>query len=184
MAVKRPDPFDICPTYDSKTFHVRLISIDDAEDLVKCYSNSESQRFFNYDPCCRHDYFTGFTLEQMKDMIYGWLNKDYRRRYFVRFSIINKEIRKAVGTLEMYPPDERGILRIDILPEYERQNNIAELLELSDHFFYDFDCDMIITKAIPEASERIAALKICGYTMYPKSDTWDREDYYVKLNRY
>lgn len=176
----RPDPYDKCPTYFSKTFSIRLISMDDVEDLAECYSNPESQRFFNFDPSDNYDYFVGFTLEQMREMIWGWINKDYKTRFFVRFSIIDNTLNKAIGTLEMYPPDERGILRIDLAPEYEYQNYIIELLELSDNFFYDFNCTMIVTKAIPEAFERVAALKKCGYTPYPKNPSWNREYYYMK----
>jgi hypothetical protein len=176
----RPDPYDICPTYESQSFCIRLISIDDAEDLVKCYSNPKSQRFFNYDPLGNDDYFVGFTLKQMRDLIWGWLNKDYKTRFFVRFSIIDKLLDKAVGTIEMYPQGRRGILRIDILPEYERQINIGELLYISDNFFYDFICNIIVSKAIPEASERTKALIENGYTPYPKNDNWDREYYFMK----
>ncbi len=31
----RPDPYDVCPTYESKSFYIRLISVDDIEDLLK-----------------------------------------------------------------------------------------------------------------------------------------------------
>jgi len=173
------DPYDVCPTYESQSLSIRLISMEDAEDLVKCYSSPQSQRFFNSDNCSGgDDYFVGFTLQKMKDMIGGWINKDYKTRYFVRFSIIDKILDIAIGTIEMFP--EKSILRIDIEPEYERQTYIVELLYLSDNFFYDFHCDMIVTKSIPEATERIKALLDCGYIPYPKSDTWNREHYFMK----
>lgn len=38
----------------------------------------------------------------------------------------------------------------------------------------------MVTKAIPEALERIKALIENGYTSYPKSNSWDREFYYIK----
>ena len=73
-----------------------------------------------------------------------------------------------------------GILRIDIMPEYECEKYLSELLEISDHFYNDFICDRIVSKALPEATERIIALIKYGYTPYPKSDIWNREHYFMK----
>lgn len=163
----RLDPYDVCPTYESRRFLLRLVSLDDAKDLLKCYSNSEAQRFFNDDSC---------------DFGYGnidTLENSYYNKNFIRFSIIDKSTDNAVGTVEMFR-GEHGVLRIDIMPEYECKNHLSEFFEIADHFFNDFNCDRIVSKAIPEATERIKALTKCGYTPYPQSDTWSREHYYIK----
>lgn len=123
----KQDPFEVCPTYESRSFHVRLISDEDAEDLYKCYSNHEAQRFFNNDGCWGgEDFFAGFTLEKMKNLILWWLNNEYKKKVYVRFSIIDRLLNKAIGTLEVFPRKEESktkiILRIDILPEYENLN--------------------------------------------------------------
>lgn len=177
----RPDPYDVCPTYESKTFYIRLISADDAEDLFEVYNNKEAKRFFDSVNC--NFGYDNDNLEKMQTNVKLWLDS-YFHKSLVRFSIIDKLVGKVVGTIEMFSQSGRGILRIDILPEYENKINIEELLYMSNNFFYDFQCDMIVTKAIPEATKRINALLESGYTPYPKNYTWDRENYFMKaLNR-
>jgi RimJ/RimL family protein N-acetyltransferase len=171
------DPYDICPTYESQSFLLRLVSPDDAKDLLRCYSNSESQRFFN-DDNCDFGYGNVDSLEKMQYNIKLWLDS-YHTKNFIRFSIIDKSTDNAVGTVEMFG-GKHGILRIDIMPEHECESRLSEFFETADRFFNDFNCDCIVSKAIPEAKERIKALKKCGYAPYPQSDTWSREHYYMK----
>lgn len=40
------DPYDVCPTHESLSFILRLVSQDDAEDLYKCYTSGEA--FFQH----------------------------------------------------------------------------------------------------------------------------------------
>ncbi|MEG6613315.1 GNAT family N-acetyltransferase [Pseudoclostridium thermosuccinogenes] len=173
----RLDPYVVCPTYESRRFLLRLVSLDDAEDLLKCYSNSEAQRFFN-DDGCDFGYGKVDSLEKMQSNIKMWLDY-YNGRHFIRFSIIDKATDKAVGTVEMFG-GEPGVMRIDIMTEYEDDTLLSELIETADHFFNDFDCGCIVTKAIPEAAERIKALTKYGYAPCPKSDIWSGEHYYIK----
>lgn len=173
----RLDPYDVCPAYESRNFLLRLVSPDDAEDLLKCYSSSEAHRFFNDDNCA-FGYGNVDTLEKMQYNIKLWLDS-YCSRCFVRFSIIDKSLGTAVGTVEIFG-GTHGVLRIDIMPEYECEKYLSELLDTADRFYNDFACERIVSKAIPEASERIKALTKCGYVPYPQCDTWDREYYYMK----
>ena len=164
-------------TYESQKFLLRLVTLDDAEDLLRCYSNSEAQRFFN-DDNCDFGYGNVDTLEKMQYNINLWRNS-YNSKKFVRFSIIDKSIDNVVGTVEMFG-GKHGVLRIDIILEYECEDRLSEFFEIADNFFNDFNCNCIVFKAIPEAIECIKALTKCGYVPYPQTDTWCRKHYYIK----
>ncbi|HKL99881.1 MAG TPA: DUF3795 domain-containing protein [Mobilitalea sp.] len=171
------DPYNVCPTYESKSFHLRLVSQNDAIDLLKCYSNKAAQQFFNTDNC-DFGYGNIDTIEKMQYNVKLWLDSYYNKN-FIRLSIVEKLTDSVVGTVEMFG-SEHGVLRIDIMPEYECEKHLSELFEIADHFFNDFHCDRIVSKATPKATERIKALIKCGYIPYPQSDSWSRENYYLK----
>ena len=178
-----PNPYIKCPEYETKNFILRLVSMEDAEDLLLCYSDPEAQKFFNSDNCTSD--FRYSTLEEMNACIGFWLDS-YKNRYFLRFSIVCKNISKAVGTIEIFGGEhggesaEFGVLRIDIRHEYENEEALTELISASDSFFYDVYVEMFITKAIPEAVHRINALLKNGYTPTPIGDGTRREFYYMK----
>lgn len=175
----KPDPYDLCPVYESRQFILRKVVPEDAEDLLSCYSNPEAQVFFNSDNCTS-DFCYSF-VNEMKECINEWLDA-YIKKQYVRLSIIDRQIERAVGTVEIFNSEYQGlgILRIDINSQYENQKYIGELLCIADNFFYDFGCDRIVTKSIPEATERLQALTNHGYTYYPANSEWKREDYYIK----
>lgn len=177
----KPNPYIKCPEYESKRFRLRLIMPEDAADLFLCYSNPLAQAFFNSDLCTSN--FCYSNLDEMKACIDDWINA-YKNKYYVRFSIIDKQKEKAVGTVEIfgrYEGQDHSVLRIDIHPEYEHKEYLGELLSIADSFFYDFDCLKIVSKAIPEATERISALMNHGYSSYPVNTKWEREAYYIKI---
>lgn len=176
----KPDPYIKCPEYESKSFMLRLVMPEDTADLLFCYSSPLAQAIFNSDRCTSN--FCYSTLAEMKECIDGWLDA-YNKKYFVRFSIIDKQNEKAVGTVEIFGSDkshDHSVLRIDLHPKYEHKAYLDELLCTADSFFYDFDCYKIVSKAIPEATERILALRNHGYCHYPANTEWEREDYYIK----
>ena len=180
---RKPNPYVKCPEYETQNFILRLVSMDDAEDLLLCYNDPEAQKFFNADNCTSD--FKYSTLEEMKACLGFWLDA-YKNRYFLRFSIVDKSINKAVGTIEIFggehggEPTDFGVLRIDIRHEYENEEALAELISVSDSFFDDVNVEMFITKAIPEAVHRINALLKNGYTPTPIGDGAKREFYYMK----
>ena len=179
----RPDPYIKCPEYESRNFLLRLVSMDDAEDLFLCYNDTESQKIFNSDNCTSDFKFS--MLEHMKEYMEGWLDA-YRNRRFIRYSIIDKHINRAIGTIEIFGGErggertEFGVLRIDVKSEYENEEVLGELLKISDSFFRDVSTAMFITKAIPDAVQRINALIQNGYTPTPVGDGGRREHYYMK----
>lgn len=179
----KPDPYDRCPEYESEHFRLRLVSMDDAEDLFLCYNDPEAQKIFNSDNCTSDFKFS--SLEHMRAYMEGWLGA-YKNRGFIRYSIIDKHINKAIGTAEIFGGERNGectdfgVLRIDVKSEYENEEALTELLNISDSFFHDVNTEMFITKAIPEAVHRINALVKNGYAPTPTGDGGKREHYYMK----
>ena len=177
------DPYKKCPEYESEHFRLRLVSMDDAEDLFLCYNDPEAQKIFNSDNCTSDFKFS--SLEHMRAYMEGWLDA-YKNRGFIRYSIIDKHINKAIGTAEIFGGERNGertdfgVLRIDVRSEYENEEALTELLKISDLFFYDVNTEMFITKAIPEAVHRINALVKNGYAPTPTGDGGKREHYYMK----
>ncbi|WP_337262666.1 MULTISPECIES: GNAT family N-acetyltransferase [unclassified Serratia (in: enterobacteria)] len=173
------NPYKECPTYETSNFIIRLISENDAEGLLKCYSDVNSRSLFNSDRCMGGFNFN--TIEEMKDAIIGWLDC-YEREEFIRYSIVNRDTGLAVGTIEMFATVNdykvsSGILRLDISSEYETEMYLTEVFAVcSKHFFDTFSVEEIVTKAIPVAEVRINSLLELGFTKY---ESPDREHYYV-----
>jgi hypothetical protein len=109
----------------------------------------------------------------------------------VRWTVILNNTNKKIGTIEMFhriADDEfnhYGVLRIDLLSNCETQPIINEILEIANENFYKaFNVKAILTKAIPDATERIATLERMGYKpLNRKLITYD--DYFVSFeNKY
>lgn len=162
----RPGPYDVCPTYESEHFLLRLVSLEDATDLLKCYQDPKARMLFNADTC--NTDFCFETLEELRNYIAGWL-KAYENEEFVRFSIVDKSIGKAVGTIEIFGMvgayhSPLGILRLDICSEYEQVLYLEELFTLCvKEFFPLFGMDRIMHKAVPAAAGRISVLQKLGF---------------------
>ena len=74
------------------------------------------------------------------------------------------------------------MLRIDLQSEYEKKQYIDEILQIANQDFYKaFEVELILTKAIPEAIERIASLKSRGYVPINKK-FMVYDDYFVRAN--
>jgi len=75
-----------------------------------------------------------------------------------------------------------GMLRIDLYNKYEKQQYIDEILEIANENFYKgFEVDSIITKSIPNATDRINSLKCKGYVPINKK-FMVYDDYFVRTN--
>jgi [ribosomal protein S5]-alanine N-acetyltransferase len=65
--------------------------------------------------------------------------------------------------------------------DYERKSIIDAILEISNtHFFYVFEVEAILTKAIPSATERIASLLQKKYQPLNKK-LMIYDDYFVRI---
>jgi ribosomal-protein-alanine N-acetyltransferase len=177
--------YERCPRYQTEHFTLRFVRVSDAKDLLACYSNLEAGRFFNSDNC---DFgFHYESLEAMRICIKRWID-EYKNKAFIRFTIIDSKANKAAGTIEIFARaqlDEQynkvGVLRIDLLPGYERKQYISEILKMANNNFYDaFLVDHIITKAIPEAMERKAALTESGFSPLESHKVVPYSDYFIR----
>ena len=83
------DVYEYCPEFENEKFLLRLISAEDSNDLLKVYSDPDAVPFFNSDNCNGDD-FHYKTLERMKQAVDFWIFS-YNERYFVRWTIIDKE---------------------------------------------------------------------------------------------
>lgn len=177
------EPYEKCPVLETQSFLLRLVSEEDAEDLLVCYSDPKSQAIFDSENCTSD--FRYKTVEEMTECIRFWLS-EYRQKMYVRFSIVDKTIRKPIGTLEMFNAKgflldyDGGILRIDLASQYETSDYLSELLQLANIRFYElFGAEMIVAKGRPAEKNRVYALIAAGYKPY----TWpspDREHYYSR----
>ncbi len=178
-ALGKKNPYVQCPVLETEHFTLRLVSKDDAGDLLHCYSDIHARPFFNSDTCTS-DFFYD-TCDQMSGCIKLWLDS-YFREEFVRFAIVDKGSGQAVGTVEMFGmvgkyKTPRGILRLDIASRYEKAVYLYELFFACLNDFFDlFAVTQIVTKAIPEAVERVNALKSLGFVPY---DFPEREHYWI-----
>lgn len=179
------DIYEECPIYKKKLITIRQTNMDDAQELIKCYSDEKAVPFFNSDNCDGDD-FHYTTIERMKQAIEFW-KFSYKNKYFVRWTVILNDTNEKIGTIEMFhrvADDEFnhcGLLRIDLQSKYETQTVIDEILEIVDENFYNvFDVNAILTKAITDATERITSLTQKMYKpINGKFITYD--NYFIRL---
>ena len=162
------DVYEACPSFEGGRYLLRPVSQEDCADLLKVYSDKKAVPLFNSDNCHGDD-FHYTSMERMRKAIDFWLFS-YEKRYFVRWSIVDKRSGELIGTVELFHRDAEdfftdcGILRLDLRSDYERASEIRRILGLIIPQAYDlFDCGMIATKAVLAAKERICALTQMGF---------------------
>jgi ribosomal-protein-alanine N-acetyltransferase len=175
--------YDECPIYKRELITLRQTKTEDAEELLKCYSDEKAVPFFNSDNCNGDDFYYT-TVERMNKAIDFW-DFSYKNRYFVRWTVILNNTNEKIGTIEMFhrlAEDEfnhYGVLRIDLKSNHEVQPILGEILEIAtENFFEAFEVEAILTKAIPEAKQRISTLVQNGYKLLGKKLV-SYDDYYV-----
>ncbi len=174
------NPYELCPTFETKSFILRLVSEEDYEGLIKCYSDSKSQKIFNSDRCTGD--FCIYLIEDMLQCIKAWLYA-YSQQEFIRFSIIDKSLSIAIGTVEMFGyigkyKNKTGILRVDVSSEYENVDHLSEIFSVCNENFFDlFEVDIIATKAIPQAVERRNTLLKINFC---EAKEYEGEHYYLR----
>ena len=157
-----------CPVLESKRFLLSFVKKEDCRDLLKVYSDPQAAPLFNSDNCHGDD-FHYQTEEQMMQAIEFWLFS-YHNRYFVRWSIIDKTVGEAVGTVELFQRDaldgndHTALLRLDLRSDYEQPNILEELLRLLHKPACElFESGSVTTKAAAAAEVRRKTLCKCGY---------------------
>lgn len=182
------DVYEQIPVIESEKFLLREIEDGDAEDLLKVYSDKDAVPLFNSDNCVNGFYYT--SLEEMKHTIAFW-KREYQSRYYVRWAIIDKSTDCTIGTIELFNRKANdyfnncGLLRLDLRGDYEKQDTIEDILGIIIPETRDmFACEMIATKAISIAKERIQALEHKGFCLSEESvighDGTKYNSYYVR----
>ena len=105
----------------------------------------------------------------MQEAIRYWI-WEYERGGFVRWSVIDKNKKEVIGTVELFHRDASdyftscGLLRLDLRSDCEKQEQIYSLLSILVPVTYDlFLCNMIATKCQSKAIERLEALRQVGF---------------------
>jgi ribosomal-protein-alanine N-acetyltransferase len=162
------DIYEECPIYKKGLITLRQTNMEDAEELLKCYTDEKAVPLFNSDNCDGDD-FHYTTIERLKQAIEFW-DFSYKNKYFIRWTVIMNDTSERIGTIEMFHRTEDdefnhyGVLRIDLQSNYETQPIIDEILDIAHENFYKaFNVKAVLTKAVPNDSERIASLIKKGY---------------------
>ncbi len=165
--------YENCPVLENDRWLLRLIEEKDTEDLLKVYSDKNSLPFFNSDNCDGDNFYYP-TIERMKEAMDFWFYS-YREKWFVRFAIVDKNLGKAIGTIEAFHRpsngdfDEVGVIRLDLASRYENSADIKSIMSVILPSAYDlFDCKEIISKCPIYAVERSEAFGELGFR---KTDT-------------
>lgn len=160
--------YEDCPIFSNGKYCLRLAEEADGADLLKVYSNEKAVPLFNSDNC-HGDTFHYTSLERMEEAIRYWL-WEYKRKGFVRWSIFDRDIGAVIGTMELFHRDAKdyftdcGLLRLDLHSNYEKKECIKEILKPIILPAFDmFSCEILATKGIPEARERVRALEELGF---------------------
>ena len=177
--------FEECPVYQSEHFRLRKMEMEDAEGLFSCYSNPVAAKYFNGD-CCGDDfYYTDFG--QFVKCMEFWESR-YQEQDFVRFTVMDIELEKIIGMAEICPCYKysvdghgMGILRLDLLPEYEAGKDIQELMEmLLEQVYEDFHVRSVIMKAQEDAMIRRNVLKNLHFVPAQDECSIPFKDYFIR----
>ena len=182
------DVYEQIPVMESGKFLLREIKDADAEDLLKVYSDVNAVPIFNSDNCTGDFYVT--TMEDIHRMVDFW-KREYQSRYYVRWAIIDKRENCAVGTIELFNRKAEdyfnncGLLRLDLRSDYEKQDKIEDILGIIIPETKEmFACEIIATKAVSIAKERIQALEHMGFCLSEEAlighDGTKYDSYYVR----
>lgn len=160
--MKKVDIYEKCPEFDTKSFHLRLVQLGDAEDMLLCYSDRKAVERLNADHCTGDFYCAN--EEAMKQCIHFWLI-EYENRGFVRLAILPKSgdlAGKAVGTIELFG-GEYGVLRIDLASDYDSPETIGEIVKLAiDRLVGLLSVQTLVVK-VSNVPERIPVLENYGF---------------------
>lgn len=165
---KTKDIYTSIPSFSTKRFDIRFIRQEDTQSLLNVYSDKNAQVLFNSDNCHGDD-FCYESIERMNKAMDFWF-ESYKNRYFVRYAIVDRETMITVGTVELFTRFSEDhfnncvIMRMDLLSDYEKCDYIIELTQsFIEHSKEYYDGNLIATKAIDSAQQRIKALLSLGF---------------------
>ena len=158
--------YETCPVITTEHLTLRLVRREDAGGLLKVYSDKRARPFFNADNCTSD--FRYSTLEEMQQCVDFWL-ASYARQEFVRWVILDNR-QRPIGTIEMFRASDgadgkgEGILRIDLMSRFEFTDVFQQLLYTILPAMHElFQCERILTKALPHMMQRRLGLVLLGF---------------------
>ncbi len=183
--MRETNVFEQCPVYQSEHFLLRKMDMQDAEGLFQCYSNPEAAKYFNGD-CCGDDFYYTDFIQFVKCMEF-WESR-YREKDFVRFTAMDTGLEKIIGMAEICPSYKysadghcMGILRLDLLPEYETEKEIQGLMEMIlGHVYEDFQVRCVPMKAQEDALTRRKVLKNLHFVPAQDECSIPFKDYFIR----
>ena len=160
--------YETCPTLESERFMIRPFQNSDRDDLLKVYSDKNALPFFNSDNCDGDNFYYA-TKERMAEAI-GFWHMAYENGWFVRLSVIDREISGAIGTVELCLRvsedafNNMGIVRVDVRSDYEQADLLYDIFSLITPEIEELlGCKGVLTKAPIYAVERIKAIQKAGF---------------------
>lgn len=163
-----PNVYENIPIIENDNFLIRFISEDDTKDLFKVYSDKNALPFFNSDNCHGDNFY--YQTEEIMSKVIAFWKEAYNSKWFVRWSIVDKSISEAIGTIELCIRksnddfNDMGIFRLDLRSDYEDKEKIFDILSFFIPLSHDLiGCEEIITKVPIYAVERIVAVSKCGF---------------------
>ena len=157
-----------CPVLESDRFIVRLFEQEDCGDLLSVYIDKNALPFFNSDNCDGDNFYYA-TREKMEEVL-GFWKYSYENGWFVRLSIVDKEVSGVIGTVEVCLRvsedafNNMGVLRVDVRSDYEQEDILFELFSLVTPRLSELlGCDGVLTKAPIYAVERLKAIERAGF---------------------
>ena len=166
------DIYETCPILSGDRFLLRQVAISDRDDLLKVYSDPAAVPIFNSDNCTGDFYMT--RPQDMENCIAFWL-REYAQRYYVRWSIVDRDTGSAVGTIELFHRTAEDffshvvLLRLDLRSDYETGEALRAVLSVLFPTAFDlFDCTVMATKIPPCAQVRRDTLTAMGFRYSPE----------------
>ena len=114
------NPYEKCPVYETKHFILRMVTMEDAQDLLCCYSDRKAVVRMNADNCGTDFYFAA--PDEMKAYIAIWL-QEYTQGAYVRFAVVDRETGRAIGTAEIFGGERGGCGLTCAMPMRQRKRS-------------------------------------------------------------
>ena len=178
------------PEMSNDRYALRAIdAMKDASDLFMVYSDLKAVPFFNTD-LGKGDDSHYETIKEMFHALDAW-SFDYEQKHLVRWAVVDKHTGSAIGTIGLFKRESEdsfhncALLYLDVRSDYETSECLGSILYIIlPEIRWMFACNKVAVKAIPDATERIAALKYRGFQLSAEplhgADGAEYFSYYMK----
>jgi|GEM_PF-2662675 len=184
------DVYTEIPVISNDRYTLRAIDgMKDASDLFEVYSDAKAVAFFNAD-LGNGDDFHYETMEEMFNALDSW-SYAYEQKRMVRWAVVDKYTGSTIGTIGLSKRESEdsfhkcALLYLDVRSDYETSECLGSILYIIlPKIRVLFACEKVAVKAIPDATERIAALEYRGFEFSEEplrgADGVEYFSYYVK----